>query len=116
MFTLTEFPPDGKPYSMLQYRLFKALPQDGSTIGTKELVQARLELGTWDVKHPRNVISAVMDKLIDKVNYNNEAFIIRRSKDVGENRRDVLYWIEPRRPRESHRANATRAVRSSVLD
>lgn len=115
MYALTEFPVDGKRYSLLQYRLFEALPKDGRKVGTKELVLARMDLGPWDVKHPRNVISAVMDKLIDKVEINNEAFIIHRSKTEGSNKRDVLYWITPRRHRESSRAKAAAAA-SSLLD
>lgn len=110
-------------YTLLDQELFAAMPQDGTPVSTKELVYARLKKGPWDIKHPRNVISTTMTKLIDKVERNDEGFRIRRRRGKGDpeiiepnrNPREIEYWLEPVKPK-SQKRRAHAETRSALFD
>ena len=90
---LTEFPKI--KYSMLEYYLFKQLPENGSKIGSKQIAKARQKRGNWKVDNPENVVTVVMNNLIRKVKANREDFVIEK-----DGRRpghpEVEYWLRER--------------------
>ena len=111
MYKLTPFP-EVRRYSVLEFELFDALPQDGSAINTKDLVYARLRRGVWDVQHPRSIVATVMDTLMQKVETNNEPFRIVREYQLGAMRKEARYCLRPVEARRSAAAES----RASVLD
>jgi hypothetical protein len=89
---LSEFP--RVRYTMMEYHLFNMIPKSGKTITSTEIANARDKLGKWDVKHPLQIITTMMDRLAGKVQDNREAFRIRKDgKYPGHP--TVEYWIEP---------------------
>lgn len=100
MFTLTPYAERAR-YSLLEQELFNALPQNGDTINTKDLVYARLKKGHWDVRYPRNIVATVMQKLIEKVELNKEPFVIKQAQQSGVRRKESIYWLEAKKERGS---------------
>jgi hypothetical protein len=88
---LTEFPK--VRYTMMEYHLFDMLPKNGKPINSNALADARKELGAWKAKHPLNVITVTMSRLINKVKINREEFRIQKDgKRKGHP--EVEYWLE----------------------
>jgi hypothetical protein len=93
-------------YSHYEYRLFNSIPQDGSKIGTRELAEARRRLGNWDVNEPLKNISVMMNKLIAKIDDNNEPFqIVKDLRRPGHN--EVKYQLIVRSQKKVGRPKTT---------
>ena len=80
---------------MTEYQLFELLPKDGERISGYDLADARVKLGNWDVAHPINNVTVVMNRLIEKVKTNKEPFRIGKGgQEAGHHITE--YWLEPR--------------------
>jgi hypothetical protein len=91
-FKLSDFPK--RQYSMLEYRLFDAMPKDGTTFGSADLAAARNEMGKWDINNPLNVVTVTMNRLIKKVQLNREDFrIMKKGRYRGHPESE--YWVTP---------------------
>ena len=90
---LSQYPK--RSYSRTEETMFKLMPKNGRRIGSHDLLLKRLMAGPWDVENPLNIISVIMNKLIEKVEENEEDFIIcKDGKRTGNHK--VSYWVEPR--------------------
>lgn len=89
---LTEFP--RRRYTMLEYRLFDALPKNGEKVSSADIADAREELGNWKIKYKQNTITVTMNRLMEKVKDNREPFRIKKDgKRTGHH--IIEYWVEP---------------------
>lgn len=83
-------------YAPLEWRILNAIPDDGTKISTVDLT-----LLVYVEETPHNGRQSVLDsanKLVRKVDLNQEAFEIFRSKARGS--MPIYFWKEPRRKRE----------------
>lgn len=99
---------DRKEYAPLEQRILNAIPDGGAKISTVDLVSV-----VYEDDAPFNARQSVLDsanKLIRKVDINNEAFEVFRSAARGA--MPIYFWKEPRktveRPNFFSRKNAVR--------
>lgn len=88
---LTPFPK--RKYSMLESYVFDMIPKNGKRIKSRQIADARAELGNWKVANPLNTITVTMNNLIRKVKANKEDFIIMKDKKR-PGHHEVEYWIK----------------------
>jgi hypothetical protein len=102
-FELTKFP--AHRYTMMESHLFDVLPKNGKKVTSADMVEKRMEMGDWDVAHPRKNITTVMQRLLEKIDDNKEPFrIAKAGKEAGHH--TVEYWLEERAPvRKKRKAN-----------
>jgi hypothetical protein len=102
-FELTRFPPIR--YTMLESHLFDKLPKNGRKFGSDDVVKMREGMGEWDVKFPLKNATVTMQRLMDKIDDNEEPFrIVKAGKEAGHHK--VEYWLEARTPvRKKRKAN-----------
>src|SRR5215469_9743859 len=101
------------PYSELDRKLFAAIPQTGEKINLKQLIYIRLKHDpTWNVKHPRNILSTYMIRLQRKIERNEEPFALRRE---GIRREQVWYSIEAVTRKATRRPTHSGAIRRALL-
>ena len=98
-FELTKFP--AIRYTMMENHLFDMLPKDGRRedrkVDSAYIVERRQKLGDWDVVNPRKNITTVMQRLLEKIDANEEPFrIAKADKTTGHH--TVEYWLEERPP------------------
>ena len=94
-FELSKFP--SNRYTMMENHLFDKMPKNGRKVGSAYLVKKRVEMGDWDVKNPLKNITTVMQRLLDKIDENEEPFrIAKHGKEEGHHM--VEYWLEERAP------------------
>lgn len=80
-------------YSMMEYRMFEAMPKDGTKVTSADIAATREAMGKWDVENPLGIINVTMDRLAKKVQVNREPFRIKKlPKKVGNP--TVKYWVE----------------------
>ena len=81
------------------------LQKNGKKVTSADIVEMRQALGDWDVAHPRKNITTVMQRLLEKIEDNNEPFrIAKAGKEEGHH--TVEYWLEERVPvRKKRKAN-----------
>jgi len=90
---LTKFPKIR--YTMMEAHLFDKLPKNGRRVGSAEIVKMRESMGEWDVKFPLKNITVTMNRLMQKIDDNEETFrIAKEAKYAGHHM--VEYWLEPR--------------------
>jgi len=101
VFELTKFP--AIRYTMMENHLFDVLPKNGKKVTSADLVEKRMAMGDWDVLNPRKNITTTMQRLLEKIDDNEEPFrIAKAEKATGHH--TVEYWLE-RRPRARKKAN-----------
>lgn len=83
---------DFKAYSQLESKILSAIPDDGTMVNTLDLVAS-----AYDGEAPLAARQSVLDaanKLIRKVDLNNEVFEIVRSRPNGP--QPIYFWKRPR--------------------
>lgn len=81
-------------YSPLETRIMNAIPEDGKKISTLDLVSQVYS----EEDQPRTARQSVLDaanKLIEKIDANEEVFEVFRSKARGP--MPIYFWKEPRK-------------------
>ena len=107
MYKLTKFPETR--YTMMESHLFDKMPKNGKKVGSAEIVKFRQDLGEWDVKFPLKNITVTMNRLIDKIESNDEEFrILKDDKRTGHHK--VEYWVVPKAEALKEARNARRRV------
>ena len=102
MYKLAQFPKSVR-YTMTEYHLFATLPQNGRPVGSVDIYKARVKHGEWDVKFPLKNVTVQMNRLIDKVDDNDEPFRIykgkkkmKKTQPLPPGNTPVEYWLAPR--------------------
>lgn len=91
VFELTKFP--ANRYTMMENHLFDKLPKNGRRVGSADIAKMREQMGDWDVKFPLKNITVTMNRLMEKIDSNNEPFrIAKAGKEEGHHM--VEYWVE----------------------
>jgi len=88
-----------KAYSPLEQKILDAIPSDGTKISTIDLVPL-----VYDGRAPLTARQSVLDcanKLIVKVDYNQELYEIFRSQPRGP--MPIYFWIEARKASNNER-------------
>jgi hypothetical protein len=94
-FELTKFP--AHRYSIFESHLFDKLPKNRKRFNSADIVKIRKAMGgEWDVKFPLKNATTWMQRLLEKVDANGEAFqIMKDDKRTGHH--VVEYWIQKRK-------------------
>jgi hypothetical protein len=91
---LTKFPKIR--YSMTETHLFAKLPKNGRKVGSAKIAEMRADMGDWDVKFPLKNITVTMNRLMEKIDDNEEPFqLLKEDKRTGHHK--VEYWLAKRR-------------------
>jgi len=90
---LTPIP--ARRYTITEIQFFNSIPKNGRKVKSQDIVDARMKLGDWDVKYPHKNVSVTMNRLIEKVEENDETFRIFKEARYPEHDR-VEYWIGPK--------------------
>ena len=82
-------------YNNTEKMLLALVPGGGKRITSLELVKLRKQVKPWKIAHPRNALSTIMRRLIEKIQRNNEEFRLCKSPQNGPQL--MQYWIERNR-------------------
>ena len=83
---------DPDKYNSTEKMLLELVPGGGERITSMELVKLRKRFKPWKIAHPRNALSTVMRRLIEKIKRNKEEFRLCKAPQNGP--KLMQYWIE----------------------